>query len=36
VIGNFWADLVRITLWVLLPICVLYTLVLVGQGRSRT
>ncbi len=35
VIGNFWADLVRITLWVLLPICVLYTLVLVGQGSIQ-
>jgi K+-transporting ATPase ATPase A chain len=31
-IGNFWADLVRCTLYVLLPICVLYSLVLVWQG----
>jgi K+-transporting ATPase ATPase A chain len=31
-IGNFWADLARLTLWVLLPICIVYTLVLVGQG----
>jgi potassium-transporting ATPase potassium-binding subunit len=31
-IGNFWVDLVRATLYVLLPICFVYTLVLVGQG----
>jgi len=31
-IGNFWVDLVRCTLWVLLPICVLLTPVLVWQG----
>jgi K+-transporting ATPase ATPase A chain len=31
-IGNFWFDLVRSTLWVLLPICVLLTPVLVWQG----
>ncbi|MFJ5370523.1 potassium-transporting ATPase subunit KdpA [Bosea sp. CER48] len=31
-LGNFWADLVRSTLYVLLPICVIGTLVLVGQG----
>jgi K+-transporting ATPase ATPase A chain len=35
VIGNFWADLVRITLWVLLPICIVYSLVLVGQGSIQ-
>src|SRR5579863_6132452 len=31
-IGNFWVDLVRATLWVLLPISLLGTLVLVWQG----
>ena len=31
-IGNFWADLTRTTLYVLLPICVVYTLFLVWQG----
>jgi potassium-transporting ATPase potassium-binding subunit len=35
VIGNFWADVVRITLWVLLPICIVYALVLVGQGSIQ-
>lgn len=31
-IGNFWVDLVRSTLWVLLPISILITVVLVQQG----
>jgi K+-transporting ATPase ATPase A chain len=31
-IGNFWVDLVRGTLYVLLPICFVYTLFLVLQG----
>ena len=31
-IGNFWVDMVRATLWVLLPWCVVGTLVLVSQG----
>src|SRR2546429_545684 len=31
-IGNFWVDTTRATLWVLLPICVIYALVLVSQG----
>jgi potassium-transporting ATPase potassium-binding subunit len=35
VIGNFWVDLVRITLWVLLPICVVYSLALVAQGSIQ-
>jgi len=35
VIGNFWADLVRITLWVLLPICIVYAFVLVEQGAIQ-
>ena len=31
-IGNFWADLVRITLYVLLPACILLTVFYVWQG----
>src|SRR5579885_358386 len=31
-IGNFWFDLVRATLWVLLPLCIVFALVLVWQG----
>jgi len=31
-IGNFWVDMVRATLWVLLPICVVGALLLVSQG----
>ncbi len=31
-LGNFWVDLVRTTLYVLLPICIVGTLVLVGLG----
>ncbi len=31
-LGNFWVDMTRATLWVLLPICVVGTLVLVWQG----
>jgi len=35
-VGSFWVDLIRCTLYVLLPICVLYTLVLVSQGIPQT
>jgi len=31
-IGNFWVDMTRSTLWLLLPMCVVYALVLVSQG----
>src|SRR5689334_23145568 len=31
-IGNFWVDLTRATLWVLLPFCLVGALVLVSQG----
>ncbi len=31
-LGNFWVDLTRATLWVLLPISVVFALVLVWQG----
>ena len=35
-IGNFWVDVTRCTLYVLLPICVIYTLFLVWQGIPQT
>ncbi|HEU5431966.1 MAG TPA: potassium-transporting ATPase subunit KdpA [Thermomicrobiales bacterium] len=35
-IGNFWVDLVRATLYVLLPICLVGTLVLVARGVPQT
>jgi K+-transporting ATPase ATPase A chain len=31
-IGNFWVDMTRSTLWVLLPACIVYALLLVSQG----
>ncbi len=31
-IGNFWVDMTRATLWVLLPICIVYAMALVSQG----
>ena len=31
-IGNFWVDMTRSILYVLLPICLVYSLVLVSQG----
>jgi potassium-transporting ATPase potassium-binding subunit len=31
-LGNFWVDTTRCLLWVLLPICILGSLVLVSQG----
>jgi len=35
-LGNFWADLVRVHLYVLLPICVVYALFLASQGVIQT
>jgi potassium-transporting ATPase potassium-binding subunit len=35
-IGNFWVDVTRCTLYVLMPICVIYTLFLVWQGMPQT
>jgi K+-transporting ATPase ATPase A chain len=35
-IGNFWVDLTRCTLYVLLPICIVYALFLVSQGMPQT
>ena len=31
-IGNFWVDMVRSCLWVLLPVCIVGALILVSQG----
>ena len=31
-IGNFWADLTRVTLWLLVPLSFVYAIFLVGQG----
>jgi K+-transporting ATPase ATPase A chain len=35
-IGNFWVDITRCTLYILLPICVIYALFLVWQGMPQT
>jgi potassium-transporting ATPase potassium-binding subunit len=35
-VGNFWVDVTRCTLYVLLPICVVYALFLVWQGMPQT
>jgi K+-transporting ATPase ATPase A chain len=31
-IGNFWVDLVRVNLYLLLPLCIVYAVFLVSQG----
>jgi K+-transporting ATPase ATPase A chain len=35
-LGNFWVDLTRITLYVLLPIVLVYTVFLIWQGVPQT
>jgi len=35
-VGNFWVDITRCTLYVLIPICVVYALFLVWQGIPQT
>ena len=35
-IGNFWADTTRITLYLLLPICIVYALFLIASGVPQT
>ena len=32
VIGNFWVDITRLTVWVLLPLSTVFAIFLVGQG----
>ena len=34
-LGNFWVDLVRITYYLLLPICLVFAVVLVSQGMIQ-
>jgi K+-transporting ATPase ATPase A chain len=35
-VGNFWADLTRITLYLLLPICSVYAMFLIASGVPQT
>jgi potassium-transporting ATPase potassium-binding subunit len=35
-VGNFWVDITRVTLYVLIPVCVPYALFLVWQGMPQT
>ena len=35
-IGNFWADITRITLYLLLPICIVYAIFLIASGVPQT
>ncbi|MGC1271914.1 MAG: potassium-transporting ATPase subunit KdpA [Croceibacterium sp.] len=35
-IGNFWADLTRVTLYLLLPLCTVYALFLAASGVPQT
>jgi K+-transporting ATPase ATPase A chain len=35
-VGNFWVDITRATLYILIPICVPYALFLVWQGMPQT
>ncbi|MER2269172.1 potassium-transporting ATPase subunit KdpA [Methylobacterium oxalidis] len=35
-LGSFWVDMTRASLYVLLPLCVIYTLFLVSQGIPQT
>jgi K+-transporting ATPase ATPase A chain len=35
-VGNFWVDVTRTTLYILIPICVPYALFLVWQGMPQT
>jgi K+-transporting ATPase ATPase A chain len=34
-LGNFWVDLVRVTYYLLVPICTIYAVVLVSQGMIQ-
>jgi len=35
-IGNFWADMTRVTLYVLLPACIVYAIFLIASGVPQT
>lgn len=35
-IGNFWADVTRVTLYLLLPMCIVYAIFLIASGVPQT
>lgn len=35
-IGNFWADMTRVTLYLLLPVCIVYAIFLIANGVPQT
>jgi K+-transporting ATPase ATPase A chain len=35
-IGNFWADMTRVTLYLLLPACIVYAIFLIASGVPQT
>ncbi len=35
-IGNFWADMTRVNLYLLLPICIVYAIFLIASGVPQT
>ncbi|WP_447724073.1 potassium-transporting ATPase subunit KdpA [Sphingomonas koreensis] len=35
-VGNFWADLTRVTLYLLLPVCIVYAVFLIASGVPQT
>lgn len=35
-VGNFWADMTRVTLYLLLPACILYAIFLIASGVPQT
>jgi K+-transporting ATPase ATPase A chain len=35
-LGNFWADVTRVTLYLLLPACIIYALFLIASGVPQT
>ncbi len=35
-LGNFWADVTRVTLYLLLPICIVYAIFLIANGVPQT
>jgi K+-transporting ATPase ATPase A chain len=35
-LGNFWADMTRVTLYLLLPVCIIYAVILLAAGVPQT
>lgn len=35
-VGNFWADMTRVTLYLLLPLCIVYAVFLIASGVPQT